>query len=74
MTYVWIDLNGKQTYVNDEDLDPCKDCENPIGICQENGCIEGEYEAKMEEGCFWCGAPNKYACRCDSAYESRVGK
>jgi len=74
MVHVWVELNGKQTFVDDTEIDPCEDCNNPISICRENGCIDGELEAQMEQGCFWCGAPNAYACRCDNDYESAAGK
>lgn len=67
--FVWVELNGKQTYVDDEELDPCELCGAFIGTCRLSGCVEEE-----DAGCFWCGSRTNGACRCDNAYESQAGK
>jgi hypothetical protein len=73
--FIWIESpEGKKTFVNDHEIDPCEDCGEFIGTCRENDCVEGWAERQAEQGCFWCGAPNTYACRCDNDYESRAGK
>ena len=67
MTHVWVELNGKQTYVNDEELDPCEECGELISVCRARECVFGA-------GCSWCEAVRASACRCDSDYESQAGK
>jgi hypothetical protein len=67
MTHVWVELNGKQVFVNDEELDPCEDCGELISVCRARECLMGA-------GCSWCGARTGGACRCDHDYEQAVGK
>lgn len=69
--FIWITTpEGKRTFVNDHEIDPCEECGEFLGTCDLNGCREG----KDENGCFWCGAQNTRACRCDNDYESAAGK
>jgi len=72
--FIWTEINGKQTFINDHEIDPCDDCGEYLGTCELNGCVEGDLECEAEKPCWSCGAPNAYACHCDNDYESAVGK
>jgi hypothetical protein len=68
--FVWTEIDGKRVFVDDAEIDPCKECNNPIGFCQENNCVEA-YE---DYGCVICGAERSSRCRCDYSYEQWAGK
>ena len=65
--FIWTTINGKQTFINDEELDPCEICGERIGTCEMNACNE-------EFGCLVCGAERASACRCDYVYDEWAGK
>jgi hypothetical protein len=70
--FIWTTINGRQTFVNDEELDPCETCGERIGTCQMNSCLsDADYD---DYGCIVCGAERSSACRCDYDYESAAGK
>lgn len=68
--FVWVVINDKKTYVDEYDIDPCEECGNPVGVCREQDCVDGLYDA----GCSVCGAESRNGCHCDNDYESRAGK
>ena len=70
--FVWTTINGKATFVDDAEVDPCEICGERLGICEENNCLgDDDFD---DYGCIICGAERSSACRCDSAYEDWAGK
>lgn len=70
MTYVWIEeTSGRRRYVDDQWLNPCRECGERISVCQANNCLEPE-----DVGCFNCHATKSSACHCDNDYEDVAGK
>lgn len=68
MTYVWIeDTSGKKRYVNDDFLNPCRECGEKISVCQANNCTDGVDEPE-DNGCQTCDSDR--GCQCDSMYEA----
>jgi hypothetical protein len=75
MTYVWLSENGRHRYVDDQWLNPCRNCGKRISVCRENNCLEGEViEAPEDLGCSSCNSTSTNACHCDNDYESSAGK
>jgi len=77
MTYVWLSENGRHRYVDDQWLNPCRNCGKRISVCRENNCLTGneiEIEEPEDLGCSSCNSKTQSACHCDNDYESSVGK
>lgn len=75
MTYVWLSENGRHRYVDDQWLNPCRECGKRISVCRENNCTTGnEIEPAEDLGCSSCNSITVNACHCDNDYETSVGK
>lgn len=76
MTYVWIvETSGRKRYVDDQWLNPCRNCGKRISVCRENNCTTGnEVEPAEDLGCSSCNSITVNACHCDNDYETSVGK
>lgn len=65
MTYVWIEeTSGRKRYVDDQWLNPCRECGERISVCQANNCVD----EPEDNGCGICQSDR--GCRCDSMYEA----
>lgn len=69
MTYVWLSENGRHRYVDDQWLNPCRNCGKRISVCRENNCLTGnEIEEPEDNGCSTCQSDR--GCQCDAMYEA----
>jgi hypothetical protein len=71
--FIWTTINGKQTFINDEELDPCETCGERLGTCQMNNCLDDNDDFD-DYGCIICGAESTNRCRCDASYEDWAAK
>jgi hypothetical protein len=71
MTYVWVEeTSGRKRYVDDQWLNPCRECGERISVCQANNCADEPEDL----GCSSCNSITVSACHCDNDYEDVAGK